>query len=297
MKETTLYGKNANIRYYKLTKESFELGSQIYGSYLREVANELEGILANYPARLIRIAALSAIEPKKGTLLWLSVRLQGLELSTAIFTEYLNLKMSVISPEELAEAYGTSMRMYRDLRLVFERLRETYTKIYNPRLYDIFMSKVLVKFDGNVHKKMLQLMEELSQLGLAGKIPIYDSNGKHVGEEYRAPPEMAYLLGEYSSEVDFFDEIRHRFLAVQLLQLALKGKLTKGEVLTAIDKLGMSEEEVKVGLNIMYERGITTKYNEKGELESPAFIVLDEEKAMEEIKRILTTVEDMILKA
>jgi len=75
---------------------------------------------------------------------------------------------------------------------------------------------------------------------------------------------------------------------------ALSEKVTKRELLTALSKLGISEEEVKIALEVMYEQGITSRYNEVGGPESPAFLIIDEEKAKEEVKRSISLIEENI---
>ena len=42
-------------------------------------------------------------------------------------------------------------------------------------------------------------------------------------------------------------------------------------------------------------RGITSRYNEVGDPELLAFLVIDEEKAREEVKRAINLVEDVVL--
>ena len=198
-----------------------------------------------------------------------------------------------MKPDELIRAYRDSKRAYGDLRLVFERLRKARAKIYEPRVYDMFISKVLVKYDGKVHKKVLSLMEELATLGLAMKVPVFTREGECIGDEYRAPPELVYVLEEYSANVDL-SEVRRMFLGVELAMRALSEKVTKRELLTALSKLGISEEEVKIALEVMYEQGITSRYNEVGGPESPAFLIIDEEKAKEEVKRSISLIEENI---
>ena len=294
MSETTTYGEVANVRYYKLTERGHQLGSQIFQKYLQDVIGRLVGVLGKYPQRLIRIIALSALSPRDGRATWLTIKVNGLDLDNALSRVTSNFKVILMKPEELIRAYRDSKRAYGDLRLVLERLRKARAKMYEPQIYDMFISKVLVEYNGKVHERALSLMEELSALGLAIKVPVYTSNGEYIGDEYRAPPEIVYALEEYSSNVDLSD-VRKMFLAVELIMRALREKVTKRELLTALSKLGISEEEVKAALEVMYEQGITSRYNEVGGPESPAFIVIDEEKAREEVKRAINLIEDIVL--
>ena len=294
MSETTTYGEVANVRYYKLTERGHQLGSQIFQKYLQDVIGRLVGVLGKYPQRLIRIIALSALSPRDGRATWLTIKLNGLDLDIALSRATSEFEMLMMRPEELIRAYGDSKRAYGGLRLVFERLRKTRAKVYEPQVYDMFISKVLVEYDGKVHERTLSLMEELSTLGLAVKVPVYSSKGEYIGDEYRAPPELVYVLEEYSASVDLSDA-RKAFLAVELIMRALSEKVTKRELLTALSKLGISEEEVKVALEVMYQQGVTSRYNEAGGPESPAFIIIDEEKAREEAKRAINLIENAIL--
>lgn len=68
MSETTINGEVANVRYYKLTEEGYNLGSQIFRKYLRDVVGKLINVLGRYPQKLIRIIVLSAISPRDGEL-------------------------------------------------------------------------------------------------------------------------------------------------------------------------------------------------------------------------------------
>ena len=251
-------------------------------------------MLSRYSQRLIRIVVLSAISPRDGRATWLTIKINGLDLDAALSRVTSNFKMLLMKPEELIRAYRDSKRAYGDLRLVFEKLRKVRARRYEPQCYDMFVSKVLVEYNGKVHERALSLMEELSTLGLARKVQVYASKGEYIGDEYRAPPEIVYALEEYSANVDLSD-VREMFLAVELIMRALSEKVTKRELLTALSKLGISEEEVKMALEVMYEQGITSRYNEAGDLESLAFIIIDETKAKEEVKRTINLIENVIL--
>ena len=292
--ETTSYGEVANVRYYRLTKEGLQLGSQIFQKYLQDVIGRLVDVLGRYPQKLIRIIALSAISPRDGRATWLTIKVNGLNLDTAFSRITSEFKMLVMRPEELIRAYRDSKRAYGDLRLVFERLRKARAEMYEPQVYDMFISKVLVEYNGKVHERTLSLMEELSALGLARKVQVYTSKGEYIGDEYRVPPEVVFVLEEHSASVDL-SEVRKTFLAVELIMRALSEKVTKRELLTALSKLGVSEEEVKMALEVMYEQGITSRYNEAGDPESLAFIIIDETKAKEEVKRAINLIENVIL--
>ena len=150
------------------------------------------------------------------------------------------------------------------------------------------------RYNGKVHERALSLMEELSTLGLAMKVPVYTNEGESIWDEYRAPPEIVYTLEEYSANIDLSD-VRKMFLAVELIMRALREKVTKRELLTALSRLGISEEEVKIALEVMYQQGVTSRYNEAGDPVSPAFIIIDEEKAREEVKRAINLIEGVIL--
>ena len=292
--ETTSYGEVANVRYYKLTEKGLQLGSQIFQKYLQDVIDRLVDVLGRYPQELIRIIALSAISPRDGGATWLAIKVNGLDLDTVFSRISSEFEMLVMSPEELIKAYMDSKRAYGDLRLVFDRLRKARVRMYEPQVYDVFISKVLVEYNGKVHEKALNLMEELSILGLARKVQVYTSKGEYSGDEYRAPPEIVYILEEYSANADL-NEIRKMFLAAELMMRALSEKVTKHELLTALSKLGISEEEVKIALEVMYQQGVTSRYNEAGGPESPAFIIIDKEKAEEEVKRVINLIESIVL--
>jgi len=294
MSETTSYGEVANVRYYRLTKEGYNLGSQIFRKYLRDVIGKLINVLNRYSQKLIRIVALSAVSPRDGRVTCLSIRESGMNLDAAFSRTTSDFEMLMMRPEELIKAYRDSKRAYGDLRLVFERLRKARVKMYEPQVYDMFISKVLVEYNGKVHERVLSLMEELSALGLASKVSVYTSRGEYIWDEYRAPPEVAYTLEEYSANVDL-SEVRKTFLAIELIMRALRERVTKRELLVALNKLGISEEEVKMALEVMYEQGATSKYNVRGGLESPAFIIIDEKKAKEEVKRAVNLIENVIL--
>ena len=294
--ETTVYGEIANVRYYVLTEKGFELGSQIFQKHLKNITTKLVGVLSKYSPKLLKIIALSAINLRDRRAAWLSIRAEGLDLEATLFGVTSTLEVLVMKPDQLFRMYETSKRIYGDLRLAPEGLKKARTKIYEPQIYDMFISRVLVNYNGRIHKKASSFMEDLSALGLAIKIPDYSSKGEYLGEKYRAPPEIVYLLEEWTSDVDL-SEIRRPFLAVELIMRALREKLTKQNLLEALNRLGISEEEIKAALEITYEQGITSKYNEAGGPDSPAFIILDETKAIEEVKRTIDFIENMILHA
>jgi hypothetical protein len=294
MSETTVYGKIATIRYYKLTPKGLTLGSQILQRHIRDVIDELLGVLSRYPPGLIRVLALSAIDLREGRASWIDVKVDGWDLDMAFSRTFLGFEMLVTDPQEFLEVYMNSKRLFGDLRLVFERLRQDRAKMYKPRVYDVFMSKVLAEYSGEIHKKALNLMAELSELGLAGRVPVFTRKGEYFSDAYRAPPEVAYILEEYSSNV-YLDEARKLFLAAELMLRAARGKLTKRELLAALSGLGVSEEEVKIALEITYGQGITSRYNEAGGPDSPAFLVLDYEGAKSEAERAVKLVEALIL--
>ncbi len=295
MSETTTYGKIANVRYYKFTREGLQLGLQTFRRYLQNVIDKLEGILGKYPQKLIRIIALSAISPRNGKATWLTVKVNGLNSDVAFSRTTSEFEISMMRPEELVKAYRDSKGAYGDLRLVFERLRKARGKMYEPQIYDMFMSKFLMMYDGKIHERALNLMEELSALGLASKVPAYTSKGEYIGDEYRAPPEIVYILEEYSANIDL-SEVRKMFLAIELMMRALLSKkLTKRELLTALSKVSIPEEEIKRALEVMYQQGVTSRYNEAGGPESPAFIIIDEKKAKEGVRKAINLVEDAVL--
>jgi len=169
------------------------------------------------------------------------------------------------------------------------RLSET-----KPQAYDALISRFLVSYAGRVHESALRVMSELSALKLAVRVPTYSRKGEYTGEEYRAPPELTHLLEGFTADADLSDA-RGPFLELDLLLRALRGELTKRELLRAASSLGASEEEIKAALEVMHEKGLTSRYNEKGAPESPAFIVLDEAGVLQEIKEALSVLESMIL--
>jgi len=294
--ETTVYGETANVRYYVLTEKGFDLGSQIFQKYLENIITKLVGILSKYPPTLLKIIALSAINLRNGKATWLSIKTEGLNLDTALSGATSALEISVMKPNQLFRIYEASKRVYGDLRLVLEGLKKARAKIYEPRIYDIFMSRVLINYNGKVLKKALSFMEDLSALELAIKIPVYSSKGEYLGEEYRAPPEIVYILDEWTSNIDL-SQIRRPFLAVELIIRALIEKVAKQSLLEALNKLGIPEEEIKAALEIMYEQGITSRYNEAEGPDSPAFIILNKTKAREEIEKTIDFIENIILYA
>ncbi len=126
------------------------------------------------------------------------------------------------------------------------------------------------------------------------KVPRFSRKGEYLWDAYVAPPEPAHLLMSFSDEADL-GEARRLFLAANILSRELTGGLSKKELLEALSRVGVPEEEIKLVINILYEEGITSRYNESGEPESPAFLILDEERAKEEIQEIVKKVEDTIL--
>jgi len=295
LKQTSTYGEFVTVRYYMLTEQGYELASQAYLQQLISVADKLRSLLESFPKRLVKILALSAIHPRTGEPGWLAVRVDGVaDLKRAFDRATSLLEMLVAEPGELAQAYYESKRAYEDLRLALERLREARARVYRPQAYDALISRFLVSYAGRVHESALQVMSELSALKLAVRVPTYSSKGEYTGDEYRAPPELTHLLEGFSADADLSD-LRRPFLELDLLLRALRGELTKRELLKAASSLGVSEEEIKAALEVMHEKGLTSRYNEKGAPESPAFIVLDEAGVLQEVKEALSALESMIL--
>ncbi len=290
---TTRYGKIANVRYYVPTGNGLELGSGIFQRHLQDSIANLLDVLNRYSRKLIKTIALSAINIRDGTADWLTARINGWEFSTALFNATSYMESSIIGPDELLRLYKESKRAYGNLSSVFEKLREIRANMYEPGLYDIFMSKVLMNYKGRVHEEALSLIKELNSMGLAEKIPLYATTGEYIDDAYIIPPEISYVLDEYSADADLSNAGR-MFLISEIITRALTETITKRN-LTVLNKLGISEDEIKAALKITYEQGITSRYNEAGEPESPAFIILNNDAAKDETERSLRSIESIIL--
>ncbi|MEZ0345345.1 MAG: hypothetical protein ABWK01_02180 [Infirmifilum sp.] len=291
----THYGSHANVRFYGLTEKGLQLGSQAYRESLELAAGRLAGVLGEYPRGLAKVLALSATDPRSGRFTWLSVKVGAQEYKIDL-PDYTT---RLLKPEELRRIreaqYGVSRELYGDLRLVNEELeRVARTRLYEPRNYDMFMSVFLLECGGRVYKEALRLMEDLAGLGLAVRVPLFDSKGDRSGDEYRAPPEMAHVLSERSAGVDFGEAMR-RFFMIEMVLRALRGKVVREELLAASQGLGIPEAEVKTALELMHQMGLTSKYNEGGAPDSPAFIVLDEGGLREEVVRAVKQLEALVL--
>ncbi|WP_167827862.1 hypothetical protein [Pyrolobus fumarii] len=294
MSETTLYGEYANVRYYRLTQRGLEIGSRVFVRHLRGVFDKLLEVLEGYPLGLVRVIALSALDLRSGELGWIEVMVEGWDLSKALSHTISDIEFSLVDTVELREVYAGSKLVFGDLRLVFERLKRARAGMYKPRVYDVFVAKLLVRYNGEVRRMALELMEKLVELGLAGRIPLFDSKGKRYTDAYRAPPEVAYVLERYSSSFDM-SHIRRHVLAAQLVMEALRKELTKSELLAALMGLGIPEEEVKSALEALYAKGVTSRYNEAGGPDSPPFIILDEERAKREAEAVVRLAGSLLL--
>ena len=107
-------------------------------------------------------------------------------------------------------------------------------------------------------------------------------------------PRGRIRLAEYASDVDL-TEARRLFLMADLALRAAQGELTKGELLGALRGLGVPVDEVKAALDVLYGEGLTSRYNDAGGPESPAFIVLDREGLRAEVERAVRLVESAVL--
>jgi len=280
---TSTYGEFAIVRYYMLTEQGYELASQAYLQHLISVADKLRSLLESFPKRLVKILALSAVEPDTGESSWLAVRDgAGEDPELAFLGVTVTLHVFLARPEELL--LGTRR----------EKPDEAELKIHEPSTYDLYISRFLVNYRGRVREKALELLEHLEGLGLAVKVPAYDTKGRYIAHEHRAPPVMVEALKSYSAGADL-SEAHSLFLQAELMLRALKGELTKKELLEFTRRLGVQEEEVKALLETTHAQGLTSRYNEKGAPESPAFIVLDEAGVLQEVKEALSALESMIL--
>ena len=297
--EFTTYGKIANVRYYRIKDEGVPIGSQIIQKHILQVKDELIGTLEHYGRRLSRVIALGSIRPsvnrEEVKISWIEVPVKGSSLDNAFSRTTNDFEFYLIEHERLQRIYMESKKLYGNLSLVFERLRDARRRIYTPYIYEMFMSNVLLLYNGRVHGEVLELMEELCSLGLALRIPRYSSKGEYIGDVYKAPPEVTHILLQYSSSEDLTESMKP-FLAADILLRALRGEITKGELLEAIDKVGISEDEVRVAVNMLNSKGITSKYNEEGSLDSPPFIILKEKNVIEEAMNFVNLAENIILR-
>jgi len=253
MSETTKYGEIANVRRYILTREGLELGSEVYLDHLRRFSDDLIGILEEVSINLLKMIALSAIYPGRGGFLWIEINTEGKSFEDALAGVLSDFETAVLGPEELRRIFEISKRVFGNISLVFKKMEEASIKIYEPSLYDIFMSHILVKYyDGKVHERVVRLMEDLMALGLSVKIPRFKRNGEYLWDAYVAPPELAHLLMRLSANADL-SEARRLFLAANILSRELTGRLSKKELLEALSKLGISEDEVRLVTEILYE--------------------------------------------
>ncbi|RLE78109.1 MAG: hypothetical protein DRJ52_10810 [Thermoprotei archaeon] len=292
--ETTRYGKVANVRYYRLKGAGLKLGSQTVQQRILQVKDELLAVLKSVPRKLVRIIAVSSISPRDGSISWIRIPVNGSSLGDSFLRTVLDFKLLLVKPEDLRRIYESSKRLYGNLSLVFDKLREVEVEIYTPHIYEIFASRILLSYEGKMHREALNLMEKLCSLGLALKIPVYSSSGEYLGDEYKASPEVAHVLLQYSSPTSLEDFLK-AFLAADLLLKALQRKLAKGELLRALGRMGVSETEVKIAVNILHAKGITSKYNERGGPESPPFIILNEDEALREALKLVSAAEEAII--
>lgn len=181
-----IYGKVANVWFYRLTEREVELASQAFREMLNGALGDLVDALDRYPKGLVGVVALSAMYPD-GEVEPISIPVEGKDLESAYFGVLHDFELLMMRPEELREAFITSKRVRGDLSLLHERLRRARAGMYKPSVYDMFVSRFLVSYNGRVHEEAIGLMEDLTTRGLAIRIPTFTSKGEYGVEVYRAP--------------------------------------------------------------------------------------------------------------
>lgn len=283
----------------ELSQEAREYAARIFRKRLE--MPEVAGILSRYPRRLLRAIALLAAElTPSGDLAVIKHRvLVGVPPALARVCRDPEACRKQIgsggeyrskNPEEICDEYYTDTKY-------------SYKKVYTKPAFDIYLADQLMEL-GRVNEAAVRLFQELSTY----KIAIYNyvlwpksyesrSWGYFVTQyaslhsAYIAPPEVAALL--YKKGEDLGDDLRE----LCLLKVLLHG-VKKGELLRLLEALGIPEERIASDVELMRERcGCVSRYNWKGEPESPALIVTDKAKAMEEARVILKTMEDKVLQA
>ena len=292
--ESSLYGKHAIVRFHKFTEEGFKLGAEAFRRHMVEVYPLVSEIIGEYPVNLIKVLSLCSMNLKTGRPEWLDVKNKGFDLSTALSRARIDLEVSKLSQNQILErckAFNDSCRiLVKDFLVKLDIGLEASM----PHYYDIYLSKFLMEYNGKVLEEANKLMEKLSSLGVAIKVPVYDTKGKYIWDAYRVPPEIACIFFAKSINASL-SQVRNTFLAIELLIRAMYIGLTKSSLLEKIKNLGISESELKLAINLMYQRGLTSKYNEAGGPDSPAFIVIDKERALEEAEIAVSQLEDTIL--
>ena len=152
-------------------------------------------------------------------------------------------------------------------------------------LYDILVARLMVNYGGMVHALALKLMEDLVELGLAERVVSPDDEGRPRVVGYRAPPEIVYLLGLYSSDYSFRPVYKHVLTAYLLLMLVMPYREVEGlesAYTVATKYLGMTEDDYEEIVGGLYERGVTSRRSRKG-----GFILIDEVGAWVEADRVV----------
>jgi hypothetical protein len=142
----------------------------------------------------------------------------------------------------------------------------------------------------------LKFFENLQKLGLAVKIPVYDSRGgRYSWDAYRSSFEVFSFIIKHTSHYLQFDErMLEEFGAFSIILYAGSYRVEKHEFETLAERLGVEINLVKGILEELNRLGITSKYNERGSGDDYPFIVLEQKKfKMELTNKLVAIVEGL----
>lgn len=279
------------IYFISLNMEGMLLGHQIIVNEIRQKRNELENILSEYPKEFLFVVvgattshtsarprlpdgrrdnAYLVLPPKRFDDVPTTENLAK-EITNMIGFAETDFSMKIVGDriEEYVKRYG-----YVDsIKIIKQEHLPQFAKKYS------YIFCQVVACHPMVYEHILSLFNDLATIGLAESIPVYDSRGHYIRDVFYSPPEVALFILSRIKNKDVPEELMERFLElIIILKGAYERDFNKGNLLEYVKVFDLSEDVVRDIVNSLAFEGVTSKYNDFGDMESPPFVVINHER-------------------
>jgi len=268
--------RSANWTLYEmhLTGSAEEIASEAVENRIRSKSDELADVLREYPQTLLKILSDHMIVRES---------LHDIPVGWA-FMEVPSLLSKV--KKDPAWYYGKEGMYTYEVEWVLEKSRIRFERIglnldSRENLEKYFW--ISVSWHPIFRQQCESLLKRLVNLGLAAFKSLYTTTCHNYSDAYIIPPQLVTFI---EKSVKDYNKPSREMLAelvyMILLTKALK-KITRGECLSLLRLLDLTEKDFSEYLETLYNKGLTSRYNMIASMTDPPFIIRDQEGLMNEL--------------
>jgi len=147
-----------------------------------------------------------------------------------------------------------------------------------------------------LHSKVLELLKDLSRIGLSIYIPAYDSKGIYLYHKYST---SGLVINYCASLVKacYPEDIINTLYGIYLITRAR----TNNEFMEILRKIVLEHEDfrrrLQILLDVLYSKGIATRLNVSSDPSIPLFIVMDRNEFEKYITEIIKNIVNRLIQA